>query len=361
MRTPHTILVMILVCTVFLGYQLWNAKEKPIVSVQDSPADSHSLSASKHTTPQIDSALLLERASADYDDVVAPSSESHDETLMDDFPRAIPEAEASDANHSPTTLMSKISDAALLEDSDSLSTAQAELLEKIHDEPELVDQLMTAYADLDAQAEQRLVRTLLASVDDPAIEELAVARIADATDEDTLGAWLDLIAQKGVQLSTSRHDLISVLPQLADPTHLRSAILALSPSVVSVEERSEVAAELTYYATHMSQQVRSASVEMVARWGDPGHAHVIEDALFDSAPSVRSAALFAAYASTLRTPGIKRSLLKIMSDRKEAWDFRMEAYAALSSYMLDEDEHDAFYEFELERKSVYEDEEGVRS
>lgn len=229
---------------------------------------------------------------------------------------------------------------------------QAELLSRLEESPQLVTGLLSVYGDFPEDDEKLLLRTLLASTEDSAIEAYAMEQI-EFGDQESSSDWIALLKQKGIHESTSRDTMVATLPQLNNPTDLSSAIRALSPDVVSLQERELVVEELANYANHSEERVRSAAIETYGKWGDPKNAHLIEEALFDASPSVRKAALFAAFSSTIRTDTIKSSLFQIMGDTDEDWSLRMDAYSALSSYTLDGSDYENFYRFDQMRKQQY--------
>lgn len=263
-----------------------------------------------------------------------------------------------DAMHSPAfeSLLSLVKQTATLDDGalEQLANGQAQLLQDLEKSPQLIDGLLAVYPDFSSDAEKQLVRTLLASAQDPAVEAYAMEQVESGNDH-SASDWLALLHQKGIHESTTRDDMVAALPQFTDPANLRSAILALTPGIVSIDEREAVVAELNSYVAHADEHVRSAAVEAVTRWGDPQNAHVIEEALFDASPLVRRAALFAASASPVRSDNIKTSLLQIMNDSGEDWPLRMDAYSALSSYGLEGGDYEDLYEFDQERKAVYDE------
>lgn len=199
-------------------------------------------------------------------------------------------------------------------------------------------------------AKKRELRTVLASSNEAEIEQYALSKLVSEIDPAVVKDWLALLAQKGILATNTRQTVLKMIPSLTDPQDQRYAITAMEPAVVSTDHRAEVVRELASHSYSGSDEVRSAAIEMIGRWGDPSYAHLIENALFDTAPRVRSAALFAAYTSTVRTEEIKRSLMRIMDSGDESWDFRMDAYSALSAYQLTAEEHEKLYQFDQDKQ-----------
>ncbi len=234
---------------------------------------------------------------------------------------------------------------------DSAASETVNLLDAIPRTTSDVNALLSQYQSANDQALKSRLRTLLASSNDAAVEPYALSQIVSESDPAAQKDWLALLAQRGIAASDTRQTILKLIPSLTNAQTQRYAITALEPAVVPIDQRQAVVRELANFSQAGNEEVRSAAIEMIGRWGDPSYAHVIENALFDPAASVRSAALFAAYTSTVRTEQIKSSLLKIMQSDDESWDFRMDAYSALSSYQLNAQEHQQLYRFDREKQT----------
>ena len=237
---------------------------------------------------------------------------------------------------------------------DELAEKEALLLKQLKQSPQLIDELLDIYLGLQSGPEKQLLRSLFATTQSLAIESYAIEQIKTGEPKST-SDWLALLRDSGIQASSTRNDLLAKLPSLTNSPDLRSALLAITPHVVSPEERQTVLRELDAFVDHTNQQVRSAAIESLSKWGGNEHAHIIEDALFDTSTEVRTAALLAAFSSTIRSEKIKASLLHIMNDSNEDLDLRTEAHSALSGYSLEGGDYENFYQYHLEQQKTVSD------
>ena len=139
--------------------------------------------------------------------------------------------------------------------------------------------------------------------------------------------------------------MLQQLEAISQPEHVRSALLAFTPDIVPLKERNTVLNDLHTYTDHADENIRSAAIETIGKWGDSADANTIETALFDVSPKVRQTAIQTAFTSTIRSDGIKSTLLSIINNAEEDWHLRIEAHGALTGYTLDGNDYQNFYEF----------------
>jgi hypothetical protein len=236
---------------------------------------------------------------------------------------------------------------------DDLAHTEVQFLQQMQQSPQLIDDLLKVYLDLPSGGEKQLLRSLLAATESSDIEQRAIETIITA-DGGSKSDWLVLLRDLGINSSDSRNKLFEIMPNLTESEDLSAAILSIAPQVVSAAERETILSELYQYTGYADEQIRSAAIESLSKWADSNQAYIIEQALFDTSDTVRQTAVFAAYASTIKSEQIRSSLLAIMNDNIEDWHLRMDAHDALKGYPLQGVDYDDFYQFHLQQQVINE-------
>lgn len=226
----------------------------------------------------------------------------------------------------------------------SAKTEQA-VIDHLETSPELSNSLLRLLPRIQSVDERQLLVAILATVQSNEIEQYALELLRHP-DRKGQSDWLSLLRDRGVKTHEGRELMLSRLPQLHNDGDVESALKSLEPTPVSITERQAIAATLEHYVRSDTAGVRRAAIESLIKWDGKTHTSLINEALFDASSEVRTSTLFAIGQSTIIDPDIKQSLVKIMSNDEEKWNFRLQAYDALNAYTLVGDEYEKFYQFD---------------
>ena len=227
---------------------------------------------------------------------------------------------------------------------DTQVKTEIEFLNIIDDSPELIDPLLSVYQQMRDSETKEFLRSLLTMTSSREIQQRAIDYLSSGQLENQ-HEWLLLLRDTGVHSASSRQALFNIIPTLNEPQAIHDAILAITPQIVSADERQSVINQLSNYMNHNSELVRIAAIESLSKWADNSHAHVLEQALSDASDSVRHAAISAAYGSGVRSDYIESILLGVMTNSSEDLQMRIHAYNALSNYTLQGQNYDQYYHF----------------
>lgn len=234
---------------------------------------------------------------------------------------------------------------------DELARGEAALLELLDSSDSISKALLDLYSQPQSAKQKELVAALLATSASQSIETEALARLNSAQSPESRSDWLRLLANRGVSSADGRNAILSTLPNLEHGHDIRNAMASLTQDSVPLEERRQILMSLEEKVYDHRDIVRGGAIEAIGRWGNNEHAAIIESALFDESEQVRSVALMTAFSSKIRDPQLKSSLLRILNNEDEQWQFRMQAYTALDSYQLDDEEYEELYRFSEQLKS----------
>ena len=227
---------------------------------------------------------------------------------------------------------------------DTQLKTESEFASMLDQMPTLIHPLLTIYQQMPDSETRDFFRSLLTLSGSGEIENRALEYLQSGH-YSSRASWLELLRDNGVKQASTRKELFNLLPMLGSAQETRDALLAISPAVVSSAQRLEITSQLSNYVNHPDDIVRSAAVESLSKWADNSHAHIIAQALTDSSQRVRYTAISAAQYSGIQSNYIELMLLDIMNDTNEDWQLRMHAHNALSSFPLQGQSYDLFYEF----------------
>ena len=206
---------------------------------------------------------------------------------------------------------------------------------------------------------------------DPAYLQALLQRLSAATELDTRGALLailagapnaDVLAYARTQLDSADPqarrnalDLLKAFPMSdtaarelvtgrlereTDPTALKSLVEALTPSLVADEDAAPVVARLAELTRHADADVRAQSVLQYSQWDNAtGAEATLHRSLHDPALAVRRAAIAGVIGSAARSERLKQALLDIATDPAYDDGDRGAALFALQRYPLNRAEH----------------------
>lgn len=238
-------------------------------------------------------------------------------------------------------------------DIEKLAETENQLLAQIDQKPELIRPLLVTYAQQQEGENKDFLRSMLSAsgsydVELAALENLSVGNAVEQKQ------WLDLLASTGVNTDRSRQELFSTMNNLSDSEMLATALYAFVPDSVSLEQRQAVLDQLQPYVGSSDELVRSAGIETMSRWANKNDSFFIEAALIDESPHVKRSAVFSAFSSGIQSDTIKNELLKILNDMTQAYALRINAFQALQSYSLADEEYRLLHEFQMSVEALEE-------
>lgn len=231
-------------------------------------------------------------------------------------------------------------------DIDTLAKTESKLLKQLAHSPELIPGLLQSYSQLQDSETKEFLRSMLSASGDYAVETHALEQVWVTSNVEEQQQWLELLADTGVNTSGSREELLNGMHSLSEPVSVSTALQAIVPQNVSLEERTQVIDQLSMYSNSNDELIRSAGVEALSRWADKGNTYFLESALTDKSFLVRQTAVQSAFVSGIKSDAIKQELLDIVSSEEQPYALRMDAHAALQAYPLQEDEYEALHAFQ---------------
>ncbi|QDH71104.1 hypothetical protein [Marilutibacter alkalisoli] len=142
-----------------------------------------------------------------------------------------------------------------------------------------------------------------------------------------------------------------------DPAMLGRLVGMLQAAVVPIEDAAPVAEQLTRLRQHPDPEVRAASLMQSVSWDKGGNLEdILHQAILDSAPQVRQAAIGGVTAAGVRSDRLKDALLEIAANPGSGDDERFAAVLALQDFPLDRAEY-AIY-LQAARMDTHDDQDG---
>ena len=243
-----------------------------------------------------------------------------------------------------STIQSIASQQDIALDIDTQVKTETDFISIVDHTPELIKPLISVYIHMADGQSKEFLRSLLSTTASRQIQEDAMVYLQNGNIE-FRSDWLSLLRDTGVHTSKARDKLFNIIPSLDQPQSIRDAILAVTPAIVSANERFAVVNQLGTYLHHSDELVRSAAIESLSKWADNSHASIIEQALIDSTQQVRYAAISAAHTSAVRSDYIEAMLVDLMINPNEDLQMRIHSYNALSNYSLQGQHYHQYYQF----------------
>jgi hypothetical protein len=208
--------------------------------------------------------------------------------------------------------------------------------------PLVVRSLLGRYSSMQPAPSRELLKSILSTVQTPEVIAFAshLAASSNTADRQFGFALLQSVAPNAAETrSLARRSLASE----QSPAVLVQALDALQASAAEPEESALVVAQLKTLAQHADPSVRSRSLAQLGQWDKKGDsADSLVQALHDSAPDVRQAAIFAIAQAGVRTDGTRAALMGLAANTGESKDVRGSALQALERFSLSKDEYASF-------------------
>jgi hypothetical protein len=249
---------------------------------------------------------------------------------------------------SATDLWNKLMASTTESDTDFNTTMQLRKLAE--SDPRVRQDLMRRYGASDERG-QKIAALILSQVPKPEVTDFAtrLATAADASqrrDGFMMLSGLEMVSGMSSNRSEEIYALVSrALETEQDPSLLRQAIQALPlPGDIESAKTQATLQELANLTHNDDAQVRAQSIQAMAQWDRKGQAAegVVYEALSDTQPEVRMAALSVIYNSPFRSDHIKSALLGVIANVNESADVKTHALNVLQRFPLSEDEYASY-------------------
>ena len=252
-------------------------------------------------------------------------------------------------DQSSNLILASIGDAAATDDPEDLARLRTQIENLIDNSPDVLSRLLGSYGTMSTSKEKVLLKMVLTEMPDAStrsrLEQVVVDRIVSDIDE-TNTQWYRLVEDMEITSAKARNQLIEFLPMIVDAKNLSSAIVAVTPSHLTSQERRAVSTDVLAYANHDNNAVRATALEAMGNLIDSDQLHLIEGAIAAGEPrQIRDAALRAAHFTEHRSESLQTTLLSVMQDGSERTDTRVRAHRALEKYDLVGNDYRQFAEF----------------
>lgn len=218
-------------------------------------------------------------------------------------------------------------------DAESLLRQQAEA------DPAVLRGLLHRFTGEQNPATRQSMKSVLSSIRHPEVIAFA-SQLASSGDPALRREGLEMLQHLAPDTPEVRKLLSRTLGTEQSPDILLPTLAALNPAAVPPAEAETLLRNLQQLARHPHPTVRSQSLLQLAQWDKTGSTQTtLTQALADSSPEVRQAAVFALAQSNTRSDSSKTALLQLASNPQEASALRGSALQALERYALSGEEY----------------------
>ena len=209
-------------------------------------------------------------------------------------------------------------------------------------DPTALRKLLQRYDSDRTQQGRDLLKSILSTVQTP--DAIAFStRLAGSMNLAERKYGFELLQSLAPDAPETRSLVKRTLATEQSPEVLVQALGALRSAVGDPEETQHMVTQLTTLAQHADPAVRSASITQLAQWDKKGEgASQLGQALSDSAPAVRQAAVFAIAQSGSRSDAHKAALMALVNNPQESRDLRGSAMQVLERFSLSKEEVASF-------------------
>jgi len=157
--------------------------------------------------------------------------------------------------------------------------------------------------------------------------------------------WQEIVGLITLDSPSERELMLDVLPNLSSETLVSATLDAVQPHVLPLEERSQFLEAIAPYANSDSEDVQASAMIALANFSGHDYSYMIEDALTSGSEQMKGTAIYAASVGGMRSDAIKNQISAILQDESASLALRTDAFDALGSFNLDEQEYNQYYEF----------------
>jgi HEAT repeat protein len=218
--------------------------------------------------------------------------------------------------------------------------------QKLHDlamaDPTVLHNLIQRFDSERNQAARDALKSVLSTIDKPEAR-VFFTKLATSSDPAQRREGFEMLKQTSPNSAEVRDILKRALASEQSPTALAEAVAAMKPVVVEPAESAAIISQLRSLTQHADPSVRSQSVLQLGQWDKNGSAQdSLVNALSDSAPQVRQAAIFAIAQSGARSENVKTSLMDLINSPNESREVKGSALQVLERFPLTKDEYASF-------------------
>ena len=223
-------------------------------------------------------------------------------------------------------------------------TRHPELLARLQENSEFVEQLLTGYLDANDEETKRKLRMTVAMLNDsPIIEQSILDKMRSGNN---VSDWLGLLSNLGVRQESSLQFISDQMPQLYEEQDIISSIGAFSNNPmwsyhpISRDLRDQISGQIAQYAESTSPKMRMAVLDSLASFPLEKSEALLIEALNDPSEDIRGTALSVMWGSTIQSEQLKTHLLRTVENDTRSLGVRSMAYYALSQYELEGSDYD---------------------
>lgn len=217
--------------------------------------------------------------------------------------------------------------------------AEDRLRQLAQSDPTVVRKLVGRYDSARTPRERELLKSLLSTVQQPAVVSFA-QRLAAGSNAEDRRLGLEMLRSLAPAAPETRALVRQLLAGEQSPEVLVQALGALQAGGADPDEAAAIVAQLNGLAQHADPAVRGQSIAQLGQWDKGGaSAGRLAQAVSDGAPEVRQAAVFAIAQAGVRSPEARSALLALANNPQETRDLRGSALQVLERFDLSRDEY----------------------
>jgi len=228
----------------------------------------------------------------------------------------------------------------------------SEMIDKARIDPVSRRELFDTYRTAPPGDAKRMLRGVLMSLQTADASDFFI-ELAGSDDPEKRRDGLEILRITGRKIGEVRQVAMRALATEQDPLILSDAIGALHPGIAAESESTAILQQLRSFAEHSDPQVRAQSVRGMVSWDKTGETlPVLQRALADAAPEVRSAAVLSIMENHVRTDDLKQALIRIANAPGENPGLRTNAVIALEHYALSNEEYSRILQSAMEADAL---------
>lgn len=219
--------------------------------------------------------------------------------------------------------------------------AEDALRKLVQSDPVARRKLLARFDTAQTPQARELLKTILSTVPTPDVIFFA-NQLAGSSNAQERRMGFEMLRSLAPDAPETRALVRRTLATEQSPEVLAGTLATLGSSAADPEETAQMVAQLSSLAQHADPAVRSASIRQLGQWDKSGESEGrLSQALADSAPEVRQAAIFAIAQAGVRSPGAKAALLALASNPQEPRELRGSAVQVLERFALSKEEYAA--------------------
>jgi hypothetical protein len=219
--------------------------------------------------------------------------------------------------------------------------AEDALRRLVQGDPAARRKLLARYESAQTPQQRALLKTILSTVQTPDVMFFA-NRLAGSSNPLERKMGFEMLHSLAPDAPETRALVRRTLATDQSPEVLAQALATLQSGAADPEEAAQMVTQLNSLSQHADPAVRSASIHQLGQWDKSGESEErLSQALADSAPEVRQAAIFAIAQAGVRTPAAKAALLALVNNPLESRDVRGSAMQVLERFALSKEEYAA--------------------